>query len=103
VNAPHGKARCAGRQTFNRLIEPAHRKAFGYPAWTLSCCHRASNQMSNDHHRQQRTLADVDGQYFLGRTCRSLSSPRRELVPGRRGHRFGSRSSSRREASCPLV
>jgi hypothetical protein len=37
VLAPHGKARCAGRQAFNRLIKPTHRKACGYPAWTLSC------------------------------------------------------------------
>lgn len=37
VHAPHGKARCAGRQAFNMLIKPTHRKACGYPARTLSC------------------------------------------------------------------
>lgn len=37
VHAPHRKARCAGRQAFNRLIKPTHREACGYPARTLSC------------------------------------------------------------------
>jgi hypothetical protein len=37
VHAPHGQGRCAGRQAFNRLIEPTHRKARGYPARTLPC------------------------------------------------------------------
>ena len=37
VHAPHGKARCAGRQAFNRLIKPTHRRGYGYPARTLPC------------------------------------------------------------------
>jgi len=37
VHAPHGEARCAGRQAFNRLIKSTHRKACGYPARTLPC------------------------------------------------------------------
>jgi len=83
VHAPHGEARCAGRQAFNRLIKTTHRKTCGYPARTLPCLRfnsfwayrnsaspedpptglpgrrqRASNQVSHDHHRQQRTSAD---------------------------------------------
>jgi hypothetical protein len=83
VHAPHGEARRAGRQAFNRLIKTTHRKARGYPARTLLCLRfnsfwayrnsaspedpptglpgrrqRASNQVSHDHHRQQRTSAD---------------------------------------------
>ena len=73
VHAPHGEARCAGRQAFNRLIKSTHRKACGYPARTLPCLRfnyfwayhnsaspedpptglpgrsRASNQVNNDH------------------------------------------------------
>jgi len=37
VHAPHGEARCAGRQAFNRPIKSTHRKACGYPARTLPC------------------------------------------------------------------
>ena len=37
VHAPHGEARCAGRQAFNRLIKSTHRKACGYPTRTLPC------------------------------------------------------------------
>ena len=31
VHAPHGTARCAGRQAFNRLIKPTHRKRTATP------------------------------------------------------------------------
>src|ERR1700750_3136141 len=37
AHAPHGEARCAGRQALNRLIKSTHRKACGYPARTLPC------------------------------------------------------------------
>ena len=37
VHAPHGEARCAGRQAFNRPIKSTHRKACGYPTRTLLC------------------------------------------------------------------
>lgn len=47
---------------------------------------RPSNQVSNNHHRQQWTPADDDGRYFRGQTCRSPGSPYRYLASGRRGH-----------------
>ena len=105
VHAPHGDAGCTGRQAFNGLIKSTHRKACGYPARTLPSfrsryfwayrnsaspedpptgrpgrCQRTSNQVSNDHHRQQWTPADVDGQHFPGQTCRSPGSPRRVVL-----------------------
>jgi hypothetical protein len=83
VHAPHGEARRTGRQAFNRLIKTTHRKACGYPAWTLPClrlnsfwayhnsaspedpptglpgrCQRASNPGES---RSPPTAADVGG------------------------------------------
>jgi hypothetical protein len=117
VHAPHREARCAGRQAFNRLSKSTHRKACGYPARTLPClrftyfrayrssaswedppaglpsrCQRASNQVRNDHHRQQWTPA---GQRFPGQTRRGPGSPRRELASGRRGRRRRTRGNAR--------
>ncbi len=110
VDAPHGEARCAGRQAFNRLIKSTHGKACGYPARTLLCfrfkyswayhnsvswedpptglpgrCQRASSQVSNDHHRQQWTPANVDEQCVsaLKRSARSSSIYRDRTRPTR--------------------
>jgi hypothetical protein len=86
LHAPHGEARCAGRQALNRLIKSTHNKACGYPALTLPClrfkyfracrnsaspedpptglpgrCQRASNQVitiTTDSGGRQRTSTD---------------------------------------------
>lgn len=44
-----------------------------------------SNQMSNNHHRQQWTPVDIDGRCFPGQTRRSPGSRHHELASGRRG------------------
>jgi hypothetical protein len=46
---------------------------------------RPSNQVSNDHHAQQWTLADIDGRPLPGQARRSTGSARSDLASGRKG------------------
>jgi hypothetical protein len=50
--------------------------------------------MSNDRQRQQRTPADADGRSLPGQARCGAGSRYGDLASGRRGQRFGSRSSS---------
>ena len=59
-------------------------------------CGRPGGQVSDNHHRQRWTPADVDRRCLPGQDCRSPGSPHRYLASGRRGQRFGFRSSSQR-------
>jgi hypothetical protein len=109
VHAPHGKGRRAGRQSFNRLIKPTHRKARGYPARMLSCvrsryflAYRSSASsedpptgflvsasgrvtkrawITTGSRWRQRTSTDGTS---LVRQAAGPGSPRREMAPGRR-------------------
>jgi len=97
VHAPHGEARCAGRQAFNRLIKTTHRKACGYPARTLPCLRfnsfwAYSNSASPEDHRPG-FLVGARGRVTIttdGRGRRRTALPRSDM-PQRRWPRGNAR------------